>query len=637
MKRKILKASIISLLTCFVFTLSSCVLQDFNITNLWTVKDVSPSKGSSNNSAKKTDDIDDDSTSTSVNTNNYKVKFMDGSKELTNLNATYKLNDRVTKPSRSNLPSKSGSRFSYWEADGKPYDFTYPVTKDLTLSAVYEQTSEYDYLINSKYKIFNTDFYDSTVQKVNYINFVKDNSYSLKAYGGKISANNKYDLANRELGVNLGYPLPLDAIFTVYFEATFNENSSNSFFSLNGDYYNDYSSFTGDGYQITKNYDYIRTYNSLGGSGQYYYPTSTGVPYAFKIVVNTSTSTVNLSINGTTIISDQINIGSFNGITFFGNIVVDNIAVLYEPVQNTITKNDLYTLINNYYKSSQYYNLVDTTYIDLYLQDFTKKIDSSKTTSELEYLKSNIIDFINAYKRFVPVYPYSDAYSRMYNVNINYITTIEGYTTISDIQNQINNLSYNSAYYGYSIEGIFTDSSLTSYASEYDVYYVDQLYLKLVKSNDNIVGTSWSYTNQLPGLGALQDGTYLTTICYVSGTFNAKENGYSFIAYEIPRGASSVLVIDVPYGRKYSIELGLASTGASNLSDQIQLIGPNGIVEPVDFFPASADSFVSDGVLSIYSTTDSYVYYELSEGTYNFVNYGSRAVRLRSIYTYEKD
>ena len=53
MKRKILKASIISLLTCFVFTLSSCVLQDFNITNLWTVKDVSPSKGSSNNSAKK--------------------------------------------------------------------------------------------------------------------------------------------------------------------------------------------------------------------------------------------------------------------------------------------------------------------------------------------------------------------------------------------------------------------------------------------------------------------------------------------------------------------------------------------------------------------------------------------------------
>ncbi|MCR5647023.1 MAG: hypothetical protein K6F81_01930 [Acholeplasmatales bacterium] len=636
MKRKILKASIISLLTCFVFTLSSCVLQDFNITNLWTVKDVSPSKGSSNNSAKKTDDIDDDSSSTSVNTDNYKVKFMDGSKELTNLNATYKLNDRVTKPSRSNLPSKSGSRFGYWEADGKPYDFTYPVTNDLTLSAVYEQTSEYDYLISSKYKIFNTDFYDSTVQKVNYLEFIKDNRYSLKAYGDKISANNKFDLANRALGVNLGYPLPLDAIFTVYFEATFNENSSYSFFSLNGEFYNDYSSFTGDGYQINKNYNYIYTNNPLGGSEQYY-PTSTGVPYAFKIVVNTSTSTVNLSINGTTITSDQINIGSFNGITFLGNIVVDNIAVLYEPVQKTITKNDLYTLINNYYNSSQYYNLVDNTYIDLYLQDFTKKIDSSSTTSELEYLKSSINDFINANKRFVPVYPYSDAYSRVYGVNINYITTIEGYTTISDIQNQINNLSYDSAYYGYSIEGIFTDSSLTYYASEYDVYYVDQLYLKLVKSNDTIVGTSWSYTNQVPGLGPLQDGAYLTTICYVSGTFNAKENGYSFIAYEIPRGASSVLVIDVPYGMKYSIELGLASTGSANLSDQIQLIGPNGIVEPVDFHPANANSFVSDGVLSIYSTTDSYVFYELPEGTYNFVNYGSRAVRLRSINTYEMD
>ncbi len=71
----------------------------------------------------------------------YTIKFdSDGGNEIENqkINA----NDKIKEPTK---PTKDGYTFVEWQLDGKKYDFNAPVTKDMTLKAVWEKQKTDDY------------------------------------------------------------------------------------------------------------------------------------------------------------------------------------------------------------------------------------------------------------------------------------------------------------------------------------------------------------------------------------------------------------------------------------------------------------------------------------------------------------
>lgn len=54
------------------------------------------------------------------------------------------IGSKISKPSES--PTKSGYVFDYWELDGKPYDFSQPVIKSITLTAVWTSYEQIEFI-----------------------------------------------------------------------------------------------------------------------------------------------------------------------------------------------------------------------------------------------------------------------------------------------------------------------------------------------------------------------------------------------------------------------------------------------------------------------------------------------------------
>ena len=528
-------------------------------------------------------------------TQTFDVKFMNGSTELTALKQTVEKDGKVTKPARASLPTQTGKRFDFWSADGgvTPYNFNDAVTGALTLTAVFDDASDYDTLAASDKKIFATDFYDETVEKVDTSSF---DSTTVKITttddANSVTNDGQYHIEKNNLNIDFGdKKISTSGILTVYFEVSFDAiKNGEAFFQVDG---TSAAKTNSEVFGIRVAGDPIKGkfgYRVDGGADTAAAALSTeavavNTIYEFKVVIDTADGKASVYLDGQVAAENvDVNISAIRGIKFTakGDATskknVDNIVATFEaktadPV--VTAKAQALAAINEYKAGTEYtgFNSALKSYVDGKLDDVVTSIGNATTVDAVNTIKTQFTQFVALDKFAVPVKAYTAASTAATGVDDLYVCVIDTVTTATDIETQLNAISFS----GYVLKGIYSDAALTTEVVAADAVKNATLYAKVADASVMTFDAATALASYTKG-GAVNDGTVFGDFT-LKGSSAKRSNSDTF-SLQTNKGASSYLEFVVTAGKTASVTLVVSSTGSSDTtSGPFIYLGDNGVAD----------------------------------------------------------
>lgn len=463
----------------------------------------------------------------------YDIKFYNGDTEITALNDTINANTAVTKPAESQLPTQAGKRFEFWTTNLTtkiPYNFATKITGDVNLYAYFVDADEYDTLSTDTNNLFASTFYNETIDTTS-TSFDSETVALKGTSNATITTSNNVSLASvadTSFIIDLGdKKITNSAVTTIYATVVFDGVANGeAFMQIVGD------SAKISGKEIfglrtkkdersgsSTNGSVVFTYRLDGGTEVFSnVKAETNATYNIKVILDTADGLAEIYINGTKItfgesadIKLNNSISKINGVKFTSKSgtakTVDNVVINSVEKQKSeleLKKDEALADVDAYKETDAYKNLADVvkTAVDAYIAKHITNILNATTVDAVTTLESTFTQFKSNDKFAVTVKAYSAAGVAETDATDQYIVSINGET---DFTAQLAAIKFA----GYTLNGIYTDSTLTTQATSTDVVKGATLCASVTKQ-------------------AAQD-SYSLSYDELSGTLNGKTvNGFTF-------------------------------------------------------------------------------------------------------------